>query len=198
MQGYFDKSIEINTGYLLEDAFIMADELQVEHVLLNLCINASQAMTTMRERNENTGGVLDISIGSIDAGDDFFKEHKDIKPQDLWTISVSDTGVGMDSDNLGKVFEPFYSTKETGTGLGLVMVESIIKEHGGFIDVRSVKGKGSVFILCFKKYTGAIARAAAPKTSLKIGLEGGGTILLAEDDAIIRDMARELLEEKRL
>jgi signal transduction histidine kinase len=190
----FDKSIDINTGYLLEDAFIMADELQIEHVLLNLCINASQAMTTMRERNENIGGVLDISIGSINETDDFFKTHRDIQPQELWTVSVSDTGVGMDSDKLARVFEPFYSTKESGTGLGLVMVESIIREHGGFIDVRSVKGKGSVFMLYFKKYTGAVPVTETSKTPVKKEFEAGGTILLAEDDVIIRDMARELLE----
>ena len=191
----FDKNIGINTGYLLEDAYIQADELEVEHVLLNLCINASQAMTVMRERNENPGGVLDITIGSIDAADDFFKTHEEISPQDFWTVSVSDTGVGMKSDTLGRIFEPFFSTKETGTGLGLVMAEGIVKQHGGFIDVRSSKGKGSVFMVCFKKYTGAIALPAIAKTAAKHEKGREGIILLVEDDKIIRNMAKELLEE---
>jgi PAS domain S-box-containing protein len=191
----FDKTIEIHTGYLLEEAFILADELQIEHLLLNLCINASQAMTMMRGRDENPGGVLDISMGSIDATDDFLKEHKGIKPQDFWTISVSDTGVGMDSDTLSKIFEPFFSTKGTGTGLGLMMAESIVKQHGGFIDVRSVKGKGSLFMVCFKKYTGAVSEPAIAKAAIKHKAEGEGIILLAEDDEIIREMAKEHLEE---
>jgi CheY-like chemotaxis protein len=191
----FDKSIEIYTGYQMEDAFVMADELQIEHALLNLCINASQAMTIMRGRNEIPGGVLDIAIGSIDATDDLFKNHEDIKPQDFWTVSVSDTGVGMDRDSLDRIFEPFFSTKETGTGLGLAMADRIVKQHGGFIHVRSLKGKGSVFMVCLKKYTGAFAVPAAAKTTVKCEKDGEGLILLVEDDTIIRDMAKELLEE---
>ncbi len=134
-------------------------------------------------------------MGSIDAADDLFRRHKEIKPQDFWTVSVSDTGVGMDSDTLSKIFEPFFSTKGTGTGLGLMMAESIVKQHEGFIDVRSIKGKGSLFMVCFKKYTGAVSEPVLAKTSVKHKAEGEGIILLAEDDEIIREMAKEHLEE---
>jgi signal transduction histidine kinase/CheY-like chemotaxis protein len=191
----FDKTVKINAGYLMDDAFILADELQVEHVLLNLCMNASQAMTVMRGSDEVPGGILDISIGSIGPGDDFFTTHEGIKPDDFWTVSVSDTGVGIDSDRLGKIFEPFFSTRQAGTGLGLVMAEGIVKQHGGFIGVRSVKGKGSVFTVGFKKHFAAIVTPAAYTTASE-SVEGGeGIILLAEDDNIIRDIAREFLEE---
>jgi signal transduction histidine kinase len=98
------------------------DPAQIKQVLVNLVKNAMQAMTK--------GGTLALSTGST--------------PDALW-LSVSDTGCGIPSDHLARIFEPFYTTKQKGTGLGLMIVDRILRDHGGKVDVHSIVGKGTTF-----------------------------------------------------
>ncbi|MGH7775271.1 MAG: ATP-binding protein [Candidatus Binatia bacterium] len=119
---------------------IEADANQLQQALLNLCVNARDAMSE--------GGILSISTGR-ETGSNLKQWHPEAHPGDYIRISVADTGVGMDEDTQSRVFEPFFTTKEKkgGTGLGLAAVYGIVRNHEGFIDVRSAKGQGTEFRL---------------------------------------------------
>jgi CheY-like chemotaxis protein len=189
-----DKRIEIKTSYVMDDAFILADPVQIEHLLLNLCINAVQAMAHMGETGEPKKGVLGISIGSLNIDSVYAAGHSGVEQGDYWSVSVSDTGSGIDNEMKEKIFEPFFSTKEAGTGLGLVMVDSIVKQHGGFIELSSEKGRGSVFTVFIRQYKGQTKRPAS-KIEKQTDEKGAGIILLAEDDEIIREMTSDIFTE---
>jgi PAS domain S-box-containing protein len=143
----FPKSINISYNSAIENAIVCCDPLQLEQAILNICINAMHAMTIMRNDDEKRGGVIDITLSQM------FDENniKNITPYNVsgkyYKIDIRDTGVGIDKDKLEHIFEPFYTTKGEGTGLGLFMVYNTIKEMGGFITVDSVPGEGTCFSL---------------------------------------------------
>ncbi len=118
---------------------IMADQNQLERVLMNLATNAQDAMPD--------GGDLVFGTDYFEMGDDFIKKHGYGAPGNYALLTVSDTGIGISEDNKRKIFEPFYTTKESGrgTGLGLSIVYGIIKQHSGFINVSSDPGRGTTF-----------------------------------------------------
>lgn len=163
------------------------DPGQIEQVLVNLAVNARDAMPD--------GGVLTISTYALDAAAVAALGHKMMPVADYVGIAVSDTGLGIPEDVIGKVFEPFFTTKEVGqgTGLGLAMAYGIIKQSGGFIFVESAAGRGTRFDIFLPAAIGAVdpppVRAAAPP------LEdwGHGTILLVEDEAMVRAVAARAL-----
>ncbi len=166
---------------------VQADQAQIEQVLMNLFVNAGQAMPT--------GGELYIDTDNVVIDEKFVKPFH-VKPGRYVCVAVTDTGTGMDEDTMKRIFEPFFTTKETGkgTGLGLASVYGIIKNHGGFINVYSEKGQGSTF----KVYLPASSAAAATK-AYQTGNEeqlvfGEGTILLVDDEKVIMDVGREMLE----
>jgi nitrogen-specific signal transduction histidine kinase len=181
------EDIEIKT--LLRDAplMIMADRGQIEQVLINLATNAQDAMLN--------GGQLTIEAGGIEIDDDFIKAHGFSRPGPYALISVSDTGTGMDEKIREKAFEPFFTTKEIGkgTGLGLAIVYGIVKEHNGYITLYSEVGKGSTFKI-YLPLIMAESEAARPEEH-KIIIDGTETILVAEDDAIVRDLTKSVLEK---
>lgn len=193
----FDKSIEINAWYPEEKAVIYADSTQIEQCLLNLCINASHAMTIMRKEGEKFGGNLNIFLERVQADKYFFKLHPEVKPEEFyWTISVQDTGIGMSPQTLGKIFDPFFTTKGEGkgTGLGLAMAYTIIKQHNGFIDVYSQEGVGTTFHIYLPVLRSKFIEKDIKLKRVKIQ-RGEGLILVIDDEQIMRQTAKSILEE---
>ena len=142
------KTVEIISDVRDEKAMVNASMTQLEQALLNLCINASHAMTIMRKEGEAQGGILGLSLEKIYVGPNMCEFIPDAVPGFYWILSVSDTGTGMTKEIIAKIFDPFFSTKEKkGTGLGLSMVYNIVREYKGFIDVFSEPGNGSVFFV---------------------------------------------------
>jgi two-component system, cell cycle sensor histidine kinase and response regulator CckA len=146
-----DKSIKIEINYSGKKAYINGDISQIEQVILNLCINASHAMTIMRSDESQWGGTLKISIYPTAVNDEIYRVYRDIKNTDFYVIEVSDTGIGIEDNLRSKIFDPFFSTKkkDSGTGLGLSMVYNTITQHGGHLILNSEVGKGSTFKLYF-------------------------------------------------
>jgi len=168
---------------------VRADPTQVEQVLMNLCLNARDAMPD--------GGrlVLETEMVELDAA--YRRFYPYVTPGRYAVVSVSDTGIGMDTETRERIFEPFFTTKERGkgTGMGLATVYGIVKQHGGFVHVYSEPGHGSLFRVYLPVVEGAVADGKvkkAPAPSLA-DMRGTETILLAEDHESIREMARQTL-----
>lgn len=192
----FDKCIDIKERYFKTNAMASADSTQIEQCLLNLCINAAHAMTIMRNENEKYGGTLNIAIEHIQADKHFAKSHSESQEGEYyWSIAVEDTGIGMDAKILTKIFDPFFTTKAEGqgTGLGLAMVYNIIKQHKGFIDVYSQESIGTTFHI----YLPAMTTQDIPykKPAEEEVSKGEGLILVIDDEEIIRQTAKSILEE---
>ncbi len=191
----FDKSIELSSELSPEHAVINGDISQIEQVILNLCVNASHAMTIMRPEGEIHGGSLTISVRHIKADRYFCSLHPEAVPGWYWMISHSDTGVGMDEETIKNIFDPFFTTKdrELGTGLGLAMVYSIIHHHKGFIDVYSEINTGTTFNIYLPEIAESEKRETADAEPVII--KGEGTILIIDDEDIVRMMAESILKE---
>jgi len=195
-QNTFDKSIEFDLSYQADQkAMIWADASQVEQVLLNLCINASQAMTLMRKPYESQGGILGISLRDFYADHDFCDTQSDAKEGNYWLLEISDTGVGIAPNDLQKIFDPFFTTKEKlqGTGLGLAMVYNIVKQHRGFIEVTSQLNIGTTFRIFFPHSNEQEYRDQLPQTNRKL-IRGSGLILVVDDEESLRITLKEILE----
>ncbi len=193
----FDKCIKLNpVFYNNSPALIKADITQIEQVLLNLCVNASHAMTIMEEENKHKGGVLSLSIESVPADPMFCVSHPDAYPGKYWLIRVDDTGVGIDPGIIRRIFDPFFSTKEQsmGSGLGLSMVSNIVKQHGGFIDVESVIGEGTSFLIYLPGISG-IYLSETGKSDNPGVMKGSGLILVVDDESIMQKTAGLILDE---
>ena len=165
---------------------INADPGQIEQVLMNLVVNARDAMPR--------GGRLVIETANVEVDESFVRKHAGAQPGSYVQLSVSDTGTGMDAETQAQIFEPFFTTKEVGkgTGLGLSTVYGIVKQSGGSIWVDSEVGKGSRFSVHFPLV--AETEAVVPSTGPKVSAQGAGTIFLVEDEAIVRALTRRILE----
>jgi two-component system, cell cycle sensor histidine kinase and response regulator CckA len=170
---------------------VKADPTQIEQVLMNICLNARDAMPQ--------GGRLAIETEMVELDESYCHFYPYVTPGRYAVISVSDTGAGMDAEVRDRIFEPFFTTKERGkgTGMGLATVYGIVKQHGGFIHVYSEPSHGSLFRVYLpvmdpatKKGAGAAAKAPAPSLAEMRGME---TILLADDHESIREMTRHML-----
>ena len=181
-----DDGIELKVLLCPEEPRIMADGVQVEQVLMNMIINARGAMPG--------GGLLTIETGAVQLDDRMITSLGHGEPGRYATISVSDTGCGMDEQTMKRIFEPFYSTKEVGrgTGLGLSIAYGVIKNHNGIITVSSELGKGTKFTMFFP----ATEKAVEEVQPVNDGEFRGGdeTILLAEDNDEVRALVKHLLE----
>jgi two-component system cell cycle sensor histidine kinase/response regulator CckA len=167
--------------------FVKADPVQMEQVLINLVVNARDAMPR--------GGRLIIETAGF-AGQKDLAEKEQIFASPYATLSVSDTGIGMDAVTQARIFEPFFTTKEIGkgTGLGLATVYGIIKQSNGHIEVESEPGKGSAFRISLPSVDHVPVPARKPVKSEKPKL-GTGTILLAEDEPLLRELGETILTQ---
>jgi signal transduction histidine kinase/HAMP domain-containing protein/ActR/RegA family two-component response regulator len=168
---------------------IEGDTGMIEQVIVNLSVNARDAMLR--------GGTLTIGVESVDIDAAYTQTHPEARAGRFVCLRVKDTGCGMDSATLSHLFEPFFTTKEVGrgTGLGLATVYGIVKQHAGWIEVSSEPGKGATFAVFFparEEVAAAPKMEIVPATPVPGGTE---TILIVEDEPVLREMARTVLEE---
>ncbi|MFO7811054.1 MAG: response regulator [Candidatus Delongbacteria bacterium] len=191
----FDKSINIKSINLESGILVMIDFTQLEQVILNMAINAAHAMTIMRQDDSEWGGELTIEIVEKVPKEElsFFMNNAESKP-DYFKIIIRDTGIGMDTETVKQIYEPFFSKKDKtkGTGLGLTIVYNIVQHSGGFIDIDSQPGKGSEFRIYFPASVTGISRPDAQTESRKV-VEGSGTILVIDDEIVLRELAVSML-----
>ncbi|MGO9310419.1 MAG: PAS domain-containing protein [Spirochaetia bacterium] len=182
------EDIELMTFLRPEAGDIKADPGQIEQVLLNLVANARDAMPN--------GGKLTIETSNRVLDESYAREHPGVKPGEYVRIDVSDTGHGVDRDVLPHIFEPFFTTKDQGkgTGLGLATVYGIVKQSDGAITCYSEPGRGTTFTLYFPRTEEARDTAAAGIGEAS-ELQGTETILLVEDEEMVRNLTRRVLEK---
>jgi CheY-like chemotaxis protein len=179
------EDVELVTRLTSARATIRADAGQIEQVIVNLAVNARDAMPR--------GGILTIGLDELELDDAFAREHPGSRPGPHVRLSVADTGVGMDAEVLSHLFEPFFTTKEVGkgTGLGLATVYGIVKQSDGYIAVRSAPGKGTTFEVHFPHVPGSVRGPAEPGSdALPRGAE---TVLLVEDEEAVRKLLGQIL-----
>jgi signal transduction histidine kinase/CheY-like chemotaxis protein len=166
---------------------VMADPGQIEQVIVNLVVNARDAMPD--------GGILTIETADVETADPTNTPSQVGPVRPMTALSVTDTGVGMDAETMDHVFEPFFTTKGpgAGTGLGLSTVYGIVHQSGGIVTVRSQPGHGSTFTICLPRATGTTTAAELPRPT---ATEGGRsrTILIVEDDPGVRRFASRVLK----
>ncbi|HVN71663.1 MAG TPA: PAS domain S-box protein, partial [Desulfomonilia bacterium] len=184
MFGQTKKEIRIHYKSQEDLWAVEVDQGQMEQVLLNLYVNAWQAMTG--------GGDLYLSAENVELGETEVIPY-DIKPGRFVKVEVTDTGIGMDEATKERIFEPFFTTKERGrgTGLGLASVYGIVKNHGGFINVESEKNLGTSFIICLPASDKEVEEEHRPEGEVQTGQE---TILLIDDEEMILDISSRMLE----
>ncbi len=179
----FEKSIEIETRYHKLLPTVEGDAGQLEQVLMNLCVNARDAM--------DGRGKLIVETGVEAPAEGFIRRHLEARPGLYATLSVSDTGVGIDRENLQKIFEPFFTTKGEGTGLGLSMVYGIVKSHGGFVSVYSEPCVRTTL----KVYLPASGKPEVEETAgAETPFGDNELILVVDDEEHQRSLAGEMLE----
>ena len=179
------RMIDIRLDLAEELERINADPAQIEQIIMNLAVNARDAM--------GEEGSLKIRTESVTLDDEYCRFNVEAKPGDYVLLSVSDTGHGMDRETLQRIFEPFYTTKELGrgTGLGLAMVYGIVRQHGGHIDCYSEVGKGTTFKLYFPVIP-SIGEPAVEATGIMPAF-GTETVLLVDDEDLVRELGQRIL-----
>ncbi len=181
----FDKSIEVITFLAGSLPPVEADASQLQQVIMNLCVNARDAMPS--------GGQLIIESNNVTMSKEYSELHLNTKPGSYVMISVTDTGTGMDTTTIKKIFDPFFTTKEKGkgTGLGLSMVYGIVQNHNGFVRVYSEVGQGSTFHVYFP----ASEQTEQPLATETAILSGGNEcVLIVDDEPAICNLVKDTLE----
>jgi len=180
--------IEITTHLGTSLACVRADQTQIEQVILNLAVNARDAMPH--------GGRLTLETADVEFDEEYAHSHLGVHPGSYVMLAVSDTGTGMDEQTQARIFEPFFTTKPQGqgTGLGLATVHGIVKQSQGWIWVYSELGRGTTLKVYLPRVEGAPAAVPREKTT-KRSLRGSETILVVEDQEGIRGLAAGVLQE---
>jgi len=181
------EDVELRVSLESELGNIKADPVQLEQVIMNLVVNARDAMPK--------GGKLSIETSNVYLDEAYAREHVSVVPGEYVMLAISDTGCGMDEETRQQIFEPFFTTKEPGkgTGLGLSMVYGIVRQSGGNIWVYSEEGTGTTFKIYFPRVTAAAEEYKRTSGSVEAP-KGFETILLVEDAALVRTLARQVLE----
>lgn len=187
IRGTFPKSIVPVINVQEDNWKILADKTQLYQVLLNLCVNARDAMAN--------GGKLTISAENVHIDKNYSLMQQTVKEGKYLVISISDTGEGIPPEMINKIFESFFTTKEVGkgTGIGLSTVDKIVKNHKGFINVYSEVGNGTVFKIFLPAVISDESQDSKDEI-IEIPLGSGQMILVVDDEAAIREITRETLE----
>ena len=186
LQRMLGEDVELQAHFAADLGNTRADQGQIEQVLLNLVVNARDAMPT--------GGKLTIETGNVALDEHYAQTHRPVVPGRYVMVAVSDTGVGIDPATQTRIFEPFFTTKEAGkgTGLGLATAYGIVKQSGGYIWVYSEVGRGATFKIYLPRVDAPTDVVAAPP---ELGtVAGTETVLLAEDDPLLLPLARDVLK----
>lgn len=178
-------TIDIRKNIEADSIAIMADQTQIHQVIMNLCANAFLSM-------EKQGGILEVSVIYVEFHSELETAYYDLKPGCYLQLSVTDTGCGMDSETISRIFEPYFTTRETGegTGMGLATVHGIVKDHGGSINVYSEPGTGSSFHLFFPVTKYDIDSMPVETESLPVGNE---RILFIDDEEFLIEIGESML-----
>jgi PAS domain S-box-containing protein len=183
------EDVALQLNYSTAPATVEADAGMMEQVLLNLAVNARDAMPR--------GGQLSVRISIVDVNENHMQRHPEARAGRFVCVSNTDTGSGIPPENLSRIFEPFFTTKEVGkgTGLGLATVYGIVKQHQGWVEVESTVGKGTSFRI-YIPYVGE-DQTPAEKPTTQIIIRGGTeTILLVEDEKPVRELVARVLEKQ--
>lgn len=183
------EDIEFKTEGPDESMVVMADQVQVEQILVNLAANAREAMPN--------GGSFTIRTDIVEMDEEFIKLHGYGELGAYARLSVSDTGLGMTEETMRRIFEPFYTTKPAGkgSGLGMSVVYGIVKQHNGYVMVQSEPNSGTTVEVYLPLM--AVTRAPKPRLTVKESQDGlaGCTVLVAEDDSAVRELMKEVIED---
>ncbi|MBN2070812.1 MAG: PAS domain S-box protein [Candidatus Krumholzibacteriota bacterium] len=184
-----DKKIVLETNLFRNLKAISGSATQLEQALLNICLNAKDAMPD--------GGKLVVTSANIEVDDSYPKISLSMAYGSYVRISISDTGIGMDERTVEKIFEPFFTTKARGegTGLGLNMVYGIVHNHGGFIDVYSEVGKGTTFNIYLRAEKDDLPEESDERERIAYKPGEGQTVLIIDDEPMILDIGSEMLEK---
>jgi CheY-like chemotaxis protein len=182
------ENIEIHEDLSSDACLIFADRSQTEQILLNLAVNAQDAI--------KDNGAITIQTGHVVLDDEYCRAHPEVRPGRYVMMDFSDNGSGMDEETLSHIFEPFFTTKPVGigTGLGLSTVYGIVKQHEGFIGVESRVGIGTTFKIYLPEATAPDHEVTPQVEEVKGASDAAGVILLVEDNAMVREVTKDLLE----
>jgi len=178
------ENVEVHRTYEEDLPTIVVDRGQISQVIVNLTINARDAMPA--------GGSLIVQTRAVELDDQYAREHPDVAPGRYVLLEIADTGIGMDAATRERIFDPYFTTKESGTGLGLATVYGIVRQSGGHIWLYSEAGIGTTFKIYFPA---ASTAALPPGPGREPGsLDGTETILVVEDTDAVRDLVKTALE----
>jgi len=180
------EDVELVTTLKPDLGRVKVDAGQIEQVIMNLAVNARDAMPE--------GGKLLIETSNVEIDENYARSHANMIPGKYVMMAVSDTGCGMDLGTQAHLFEPFFTTKEEGrgTGLGLATVYGIVKQSGGFIWVYSEPGHGSTFKIYFPFIEEALPTAEPDEVPAELA-KGSETVLVVEDEGGVRSLVCEVL-----
>jgi PAS domain S-box-containing protein len=183
----FPRNIEIQTNISRDLFTVSGDATQLHQVIMNLCVNARDAMPD--------GGILNITASNFFIDENYARMRTEAKVGSYVAIAVSDTGIGIPSKIVDRIFEPFFTTKEfgKGTGLGLSTALAIVKSHGGFINVNSEVGKGTTFRVYLPAIKTELQNVEEQQLELPVG--NGEFVLVAEDEDSVREVTISTLEK---
>ncbi len=180
------KTVEIRKSLRPESQAILADPVQLHQVVMNLCSNAAFAM-------RESGGVLEVALAEVETDEVMARRHPSLKPGPYLRLTVADSGVGMTPDVLDRAFDPFFTTKGPGegSGMGLAVVQGIVKDHGGTITVYSEVGRGTTFNVYLPRLT---AGGTSHETRSEALVRGSERILLVDDEEALALSLQAMLE----
>ena len=192
LKSSFPKSIRIDVSLSPETPKVLGDQNLLGQVIMNLCINARDAI---QEHRQGENGLLKVSTSVVEAGAGFVDTHLSASPGEYACVIVSDNGVGMSTELKRRIFEPFFTTKGKGkgTGLGLSMVYGIVRNHNGFIDVYSEPGRGTS-VKIFLPVSGDHYVEESDVTEEELPRGNGELIMVVEDESMLLDLVSDVLK----